>query len=225
MSQRTFVKMARKSKPRLSRQAAMARMGQLRGDIRVHNVRVASAGELKNIDVTSVALLTAAQTTGTLLLLNGVTQGTSATTRLGRRTTMKSIYIRINVALAATTAGASPLRYMVVYDKQTNATAPAATDILVADAIVNPNNLSNSRRFVTLMDWVTPDGIGVGGPVSANHTFYKKLNLPVEYNVGVAGNQADIQTGSVYVLVYQNGGLITAAPTQAFFSRIRFSDN
>lgn len=185
----------------------------------------ANSGELKNLDVSSTTLITAAQTTGNLLLLNGVAQGTTAVTRLGRRITMKSIYIRINNALAATTAGASPLRYLVVYDKQANATAPGATDVVVADAIVNPNNLSNSRRFVTLMDWMPEQGLGTGGPVACSHVFYKKINLPVEFNAGSAGTVGDIQTGSVYVFVWQNGGLITAAPTQAFYSRIRYSDN
>lgn len=184
----------------------------------------ANSGELKNLDVTSTALIVAAQTTATILLLNGVAQGTTATTRLGRRITMKSLYVRFNAALAATTAGNSPIRLLIVYDKQANTNAPAANDVLVADAIVNPNNLSNSRRFVTLMDWLATDGLGTAGPGSAHHVFYKKMNLEVAFNTGSAGTIGDIQSGSVYLLAYQNGGLITAAPTQAFYSRIRFSD-
>jgi len=180
-----------------------------------------AAGELKNVDATSTALIVAAQTTATLALLNGITQDSTANGRIGRRVTLKSLYVRFQMSLAPTTAGNSPIRLMIVYDKQTNAAALTAAQVLQADAIVNPNLLDNSRRFVTLMDWES-DGIGTAGPGAIHHTFYKKLNLPMEFNTGTTNVVGSIVTGSIYVLAYQNGQLITANPTQAFYSRIRF---
>lgn len=184
----------------------------------------ASSNELKNIDVTSTTTLVAGQTTATVLLLNGVAQGTTATTRLGRRVTIKSLYWLWQAELVSTTTGGAPCRLLIVYDKQANATAPVSTDVVVADAIVNPNNLSNSRRFVTLFDEVI-EALGTGGPQSFMRKGYKKLNLPVEFNAGSAGTVGDIQTGSVYAFFWQGGNIATTSPTNAFFSRIRFSDN
>lgn len=183
----------------------------------------ATSGELRNIDV-GIALPAVATGTGTLTLLNGVAQGTTATTRLGRRITMKSIYIRMQLQLAATTTGNCPLRLLVVYDKQTNATAPVATDILANDAVWGLNNLGNSRRFVTLFDEVV-DTIGTAGPQGVNRVLYKKLNHAVEFNAGSAGTVGDIQTGSVYALMYANNTTAVASIIGAMACRIRFADN
>lgn len=184
----------------------------------------ADSGELKNLDTVNAAQIVAGATTGSIGLLNGVAQGTTAITRLGRRLTMKSIYVIWEGSMAATSAGSSPLRLIIVYDKQTNATAPAATDILQSDAIWDANNLGNSRRFVTLFDDIV-ECVGTGGPQAWFHKLYKKLNHAVEFNVGSAGTVGDIQSGSVYALMYQNGGIITAAPSMALKVRIRYSDN
>jgi len=181
------------------------------------------SGELKNVDVSSSALIVAAQTTATALLLNGLAQGTTATTRIGRRVTLKSLYFRFQASMAATSAGASPIRLLVVYDKQTNATPTTAGLVLASDALNSLNLLDNARRFVTLCDVMLPC-LGTGGPQAVAHVFYKKINLPMEFNTGSAGTVGDIQTGSIYMLAFQNGGIITANPTQAFNCRIRYTD-
>lgn len=185
---------------------------------------LADKSEKKNIDVTTTSQVVAAQATAQVLLLNGCAQGTTALTRLGRRITMKSLYWMWDGSMAATSAGASPLRLLIVYDKQTNGAAPAATDILVADAIGYPNNLSNSRRFVTLFDELI-ECVGASGPSAWFRKGYKKLNLNVEFNTGSAGTVADITSGSVYALIYQNGNIITANPSGQFYTRVRFTDN
>lgn len=184
----------------------------------------ASSTELKNIDNNLNTLFVAAQTVGQLNLLNGVAQGTTATTRLGRRIVMRSLLIKGTVSLAATSAGASPLRVLVVYDSQTNATAPIATDILQVDAIDSPMNLSNSRRFKTLCDIEIPC-LGTGGPQAQSFTRYIKLNMNAEFNTGSAGTVGDIQTGSIYMLTYQQGNIITANPASLIYTRVRYSDN
>lgn len=222
-------------RPRQS--AALRRLAKATAAIQRHNMAVpvalvrsggrmpVGAGELKNIDInSSSALAVFGQTAGTLQLLNGVAQGTTATTRLGRRINMTSLYIRWLGSMAATGTGSSALRMVVVYDKQANATAPAASDILVTDSIHAPNNLNNSRRFVTLFDHEVPC-VGTAGPQSWDIKVYKKLNHAVEFNNGSAGTIGDIQTGSVYALFYSQGTLLTASPNQLFYSRVRFSDN
>lgn len=185
--------------------------------------RLAHSTEQKNIDIVVVAPAVAVAT-GVLTLLNLCAQGVTAVTRLGRRITMKSLFIRGVIELAATTTGYGPWRILVVYDKQANAAAPTATDILAADAYQSFNNLGNSKRFQTLID-KTYDCVGTAGPQSLDVKLYKKLNHGVEFNAGSAGTIADIQTGSIYALVYHTGTYAVAAPTFNVWSRVRFSDD
>lgn len=184
----------------------------------------AGVGELKNID-TNPTFPAFGVGTGTLTLLNGVSQGTTATTRLGRRITLKSLYLRGFVGMGATSTGYAPIRCIIVYDKQANGAAPAATDVLLTNTLSSPNNLSNSRRFVTLVDYIIPNGIGTSGPQGQQIQVYKKLNHPVEFNNGSAGTVADIQTGSVYALFYLSTTLAVASAVSDITCRIRFADN
>lgn len=179
--------------------------------------------ELKNVDVTNTALIIASQTTATVQLLNGVAQDSTANGRVGRRIVMKSLYYRFTCALAPTTAGSASIRLLIVYDKQTNATATTAALVLTSDQINAMNLLDNARRFVTLVDKVIPC-MGTGGPGSVTEVGYKKLNLPVEFNAGTTAVIGSIQTGSVYLLAFQAGNLITTNPSQTFQSRIRYTD-
>lgn len=195
-----------------------SRLGRLGGRM------PADSKEQKDLTTSNVIGLPAVgQLTGVLTLINGCAQGTTAFTRIGRRIKMTSLYIRIWNLTAATQVGSSTTRIIVVYDKQSNATAPVATDILLADGIQNGNNLSNSRRFVTLCDKVM-QSIGPAGPQAAYKKIYLKLNHPVEFNTGSAGTIGDIQTGAVYVLLYANGGTTTAGSSHQTFTRIRFVD-
>jgi len=184
----------------------------------------ASSTELKDITLNTTATILAGNTTAVVTLLNGVAQGTTASTRLGRRIVMRSLLLKYQVSLVPTSAGNSPIRVLVVYDAQANATAPAATDVLLTNEITSPMNLSNSRRFKTLCDEVIPC-IGTAGPQACLWTRYIKMNLNTEFNTGSAGTVGDIQSGSVYMLTLQNGQIITASPTANMYSRIRFSDN
>lgn len=161
--------------------------------------------------------------TGSLTLLNGVAQGTTAGTRLGRRIRMKSILLRWNFSMSTTSAGGSAFRILVVYDAQSNGTAPAVTDVVVLDAITAPMNLGNARRFKVLCDELVPC-IGTAGPQSQIGTRYIKGDWPVEFNTGSAGTIGDIQTGSVFMLIWQDGKLITAAPQSTVYTRVRFTD-
>lgn len=183
----------------------------------------ANMGELKNID-TTLGFPAVGTSTGVVTLLNGTTQGTTALTRLGRRCTFKSLYVRGFIQMAPTSTGATPIRILVVQDKQANAVAPVATDILNVDGIAGVNNLSNSRRFVTLMDH-TIDCVGTQGPQATLVNLYKKLGVVTEYNAGSAGTIGDIQSNSIYALIYTTTGVGVAALSQGLQCRVRFSDN
>lgn len=185
--------------------------------------KAGNAPEKKNIDTVSTATITFNQTTANLLLLNATNQGVGASQRLGRRFMMKSIFIRWNATLAATTTGSSSLRCLIVYDKEPKGAALTAVSVLTADVIYSLMNLDNSRRFSILMDEVI-SVMGTQGPQSFNVNRYRKLNHQVETLDANNGTIADIQTGSVYALFWQDGGLLVASPNNGFACRIRYID-
>lgn len=185
--------------------------------------RMPVPAELKDLTYLNTGLVVAGTTTAVATLINGVAQGTTASTRLGRRINMKSILLRYNFACLPTTAGGDSVRILIVYDAQTNATAPAVTDIVVANSIAQPMNLSNARRFRVILDELVP-GFGAQGPPSQQGTRYVKGDWPVEFNTGSAGTVGDITSGAMWMLVWQGGRLITLAPDSNIVTRIRYSD-
>ena len=144
---------------------------------------------------------------------------------------MTSLEIRQLGSFAATTAGSSPLRLVVVYDRQSNAVAPLATDVFQIDQISSMMNLSNGRRFKVIIDELV-ENVSSAGPSGWNRKLWRdftakgtKPGLEVTFNTASTATISSIQTGSLYAFVWQNGNLITAAPTQALYSRVRFVDN
>jgi len=181
-------------------------------------------GELKFVDnVVNNAVTTAALTFSAGTLLNGLANGSDASTRIGRKITIKSLLVRWTASLAATSTGGSPVRILIVYDKQANATAPAITDILLSDSFQSQNNLSNRDRFVTLSDVIT-EPISAGNNFSVSDVIYKKLNLETMYNAGSAGTIGDITSGSIYLFQSQNAHITTASGTFLANCRVRYTD-
>jgi len=188
-----------------------------------------SGGELKFADLnTGQGVTFGVDTFGAAILLNGIAQGTTASTRVGRKLTIKSLLLKYTWNRGAASTGGSPLRILVVYDRQTNATAPAITDILVVDEFTSPNNLSNRDRFITIFDHIAED-VG-GGDVTGGYRYctsgvlYKSLNLEQMFNTGNAGTVGDITSGSIYLFVAQAGFLATANGNFTMYSRMRYTD-
>lgn len=179
--------------------------------------------EQKNVDKLVQASFTFNTTTGIVTLLNGVDDGTIPTTRIGRRITMSSLTWKFQITMAVTTTGASIIRNLIVYDKQPNGVAPIVTDILSLNSITGLMNLANSRRFVVLSDKMF-NGIGTAGPQSLEDHGFAKINLETEFNDNSTNDVTSINTGAVFLVQFQDGGLLTATPTNNFYSRIRFTD-
>lgn len=196
--------------------------------LRYQSIRVGGysyrKGELKFIDNNANTAVTFGSSTfSTPVLLNGVQQGSDATARIGRKTIMKSLLLRYTWNLGSTSTGGSPVRILIVYDKQANAAAPAITDLLLADTFISQNNLNNRDRFVVLCDVIT-EPISANGNGSIGGTIYKKINLETMFNAGTAGTIADITSGSVYLFVAQTANIGTANASFNWRSRIRFED-
>lgn len=180
--------------------------------------------ELKFVDVsTGMTLNTGATFSAAPTLLNAIAAGTSASTRIGRKLIIKSLLLRYTFALAPTSTGGSPLRILVVYDKQANTAAPAITDVLLTDNFHSQNNLSNRDRFVTLCDHIS-EPIATGNDYCVADVIFKPLSLETMYNAGTDDQIGSITSGSIYLFVAQAGTALTAAPSFIYRSRVRYTD-
>lgn len=179
--------------------------------------------ERKNTNTLTTGSFPAATTTATLTLLNGIDDGATSTTRVGRRVNLTEFSWKFKINMATTTVGASPVRNLVVYDKQPNAAPPAILDVVFVNSITSAMNLNNSKRFIVLSDKCY-DGIGTQGPQSMFEKGYMRLNLPMEFNDASTAAIDSITTGSVYLIQWSDGGFGTAAPVDAYFSRFRYTD-
>lgn len=181
--------------------------------------------EEKNVDTILAALtslVTVGSATGTLNQLNVIAQGSTANTRIGRKITMTKFMVNFFIAKNPGGTGSSPVRLIVVYDKQSNALTPSAADILEIDDMSAHPNRGNAERFHFLMDKVVD--YAEQGPACNHHRFACNVNLPVIYNGSPLGNIASITTGAVWLLSYSLGTFVTQPPYIEFSSRICFID-
>lgn len=184
-------------------------------------------GELKWIDVINSSSFAA---TASVQLINGLAAGTQSTQRIGRKIVMKSLLVKFT--LGCGTAGATPfrgkLKASIVYDSQTNASAPVSTDIYLNATANSPMNLDNRGRFKVLWkrNWYLDQSGGMG---ASGCDTSKVCNLPVIFNSGSAGTVADIATGGVFLVLQSLNANTSVTPTNypdyAFTTRIRFADD
>jgi len=144
---------------------------------------------------------------------------------------MKTLQVRAviarDVSTTATTPFAGTVRMLIIYDKQTNATAPTVAQILEQTDALSFMNMDNRDRFSVLIDkQIAIDQFGGNG--SRVVKLFKRSALPTIFNSGTAGTVADMTTGSVYLVLLniQAGAVVTDTnPDIAFKSRIRFDDS
>jgi len=156
-------------------------------------------------------------------LLNGLVPGSSASERIGRKITIKSVLIRWQAFLDPASVGGTPLRIMVFYDKQANAADPAVTDVLLNNQFTSANNLSNRDRFVTIFDNIT-EVVSTQNNFAIAGTLYKSLNLETMYNAGNAGTIGDISSGSIYIMAAQSGKVTVQPVNIVAQCRVRYTD-
>lgn len=184
--------------------------------------------ELKTIDVDNIA--GAVSSVGAVVLLNGVPQGTDYTERIGRKVMMKSVLWRGFVTPNASVSlpeGAF-FRYIIFYDAQTNATAPAVTDVLATNAYDAPLNLTNRDRFRVMVDkfcsinasTFTTGALSAGSPMPKALKFYKKMSMEVIFG-STGGTVGSIQTGGLFLLTICS---VNSGCKLDIYSRTRFTD-
>lgn len=204
------------------------------GSRTVKRVRLAPkyAAPRQELDFLDTAVVTDATTTAVVLLLNGMAQGTTASTRVGRKIMIKSIQWKISAAAESLlNQVGSRIHWALVWDKQSNGAAPAYTDIYDTATPTSMFNISNSSRFVILKsDDVVVTGVNNNGTnmatVGAHQIIngYRRCELPVQYNAGNAGTVADIQTGGLFLVYVGDIAAGTSDVDMTGVVRIRYTD-
>jgi len=184
--------------------------------------------EKKTVDVDTTAV--SVNTTPSLTLLNGIAAGTDFTDRIGRKVILKSLQIRYGIEPTDQIVGVNHMRFLIVYDRQTNGAAPIITDILKASSPFSQMNLNNRDRFQVLWDKVhvqpfaantATQAVSFGQTVWCGKK-YRTLKHEMIFG-GTAATVASIQTGSIYLLAVGTN-TATADSTFIFNTRIRFID-
>lgn len=168
--------------------------------------------------------------TGQLAL---IPQGTTESSRIGRKACIKSIHIRAGAFYipGADTVGSTVSYIYLVLDKQCNGAAAAITDVLTSSNMsLGMVNMANSERFVILKRFIVPfqAGAGVSGAYGQDRKaleFFHKCSIPMEWS-STTGAIAEIKSHNLFLLAGNEGGTGTDDSVSIVGTcRLRFSDN
>jgi len=164
----------------------------------------------------------------TPLQLNPTTGSTgTGAARIGCKISMKNMHVRLNILWPGnqTTTSPSQIRYVIIYDKQSNAAAPSRSDVFSDGTLWNsPLNLFNQDRFIVLADQIT-EQIGSNGQFCVATECFRKMELEA---VWPASGTAYPNTGgiSIWVAACADWNDATSAhfPAVQIYSRIKYTD-
>jgi len=169
-----------------------------------------------------VTLAFATTTAPYIFLLNGVAQGTSENTRVGRLT--KNRWLDLNLVMYAnsnlTTNGqVAAMRFYIVVETTALGSAISASQFFLDSTTFTPTSQRdrtnrNPSRFVVLYDskahllggssqasgQVAPVIPGAGQPMQRNFDIHLPLDFQTDYSRGNAGTVADIDSNSLYLV-------------------------
>lgn len=188
--------------------------------------RIALSKETGYVDLAFASY--ALDTTGSIILIPTIAQGTAVTQRVGKKVMLKSLQCR-GYMLNNAAATYNDVAFLIVYDKRPTGALPAITDILVGINASSMNNDNNSGRFQVLKR-VDADLTGI--PATSNGTgpgmsvdFYLPIKgKQIVYKAAATGAIADIEEGALYLVTVgiQAAGTTAAALNVGF--RTRFVD-
>lgn len=167
-----------------------------------------------------------------------IAQGTTESTRIGRKAVVRRISWRYEIILASqtvVTTTSETVRVILYQDKQCNGATATPALILASDDYQAFNLISNKNRFKILFDRLhvlkcpsgsgrgTTDTLAFGEDRIRVQMFLKKLNIPIEYDNSVTtGDIASIRSNCIGVLLLSQTGALTSLLSKM---RIRFTDN
>ncbi len=191
-----------------------------------------AGGEQKFFDTdVNDAVISATMTINNLTI---IPQGTTESTRIGRKIRISKVLWKYNVLLSAATAAASTsdiLKMFLVQDTQTNGAAFVAADLIDTDVMDSFNNLANSSRFKVLWSRTVPMVCGGGAAPSGAALVFaegrdwvigsKKCNIIIEYdNTATDGTIGTVRSNNLYWCTQSTDAACVGVGTL----RLRFSD-
>lgn len=222
---------------------AASAVGRLQGGRRATGAPVSSlvqkavraAHEPKNVDNQFTGTLNGATTPSTIQLLNGIAQGTGGSQRTGRQVRLESLEFMLQFTSDSTSLGNESVRVLVVLDKECRGSAPAGTDVIqfgatTADvSLVSPYNFDNvPSRFTVLYDQ-TFESVPFCSPTTTTVVPRKytvcqrqRMNQKVHYYNTSGSAIADIDSGSIYLLIWSDNS--TKPSTYSCISRVVYRD-
>lgn len=179
--------------------------------------------EKKQIDTASTCVI---DSTGAVVLLNGLQKGTDLTNRVGRKIHMFYYKLRAYALATSATGTAQIGRIMVVYDKYPNAVTATIGQILTATDVLANNNITGRDRFVKLMDqtYVLEDRMATPQTKPVMLQGYRAVRLDTIYDSSDAGDITDIQNGALYLVSLGSNAAGGTAGTLTYNVRVRFTD-
>lgn len=175
--------------------------------------------ELKFFDLAIAS--TTIPTTGeiTKASVNTIAQGTTQSTRIGRKIVIKKLLWKFVVTLPEAgnmTQASDILRIILYVDKQCNGATAAVLDIIDSTSLSAFRALDNSQRFNILMDKTinifssAGSGNGTASDSAEKHIamrFYKNLSIPVEFS-STTGAITEIRSDNIGVLCISHQGYV-----------------
>lgn len=181
--------------------------------------------EMKYVDTTIASGVL--DTTGSITLINGISEGDDNTNRNSRSVLIKSVEVRGSAQPTATTGLPQKCRLLLVWDNAANGVAPAIADILTAVSPYAYPNVNFERRFTILWDWSFVLGLqaaAVADQVIVNYDTQLRLNSLVQFQ-GTGGTVASIQNGAMYFVSVGGNAAGTTAGTTTCVTRVRFLES
>lgn len=187
-----------------------------------------ASNELKFFDT---SINTSIDSTGEVLAggqINLVPQGTTESTRIGRKINIRAVDIKGYVAGNGITTTAEIMQICLILDKQCNGAAAGYTDVFTTNDINSFRNMAYSERFQVLKTWrmaINPMVPIIAGtsflPPYRNFTYHKNCSIPVEFS-STTGAITEIKTNNLFIVGIASGGDDTANLTAIV--RIKYSD-
>ncbi len=165
-----------------------------------------------------------------------IPQGVTDSTRVGRKCTIKSVFINgsVNYAPSSVAVACMVMHLYVMLDKQANgaaATVSGDSGIFTGANLSSAlQNLSNAGRFQTLRHIVVELNPTSGATTALNNIIkqfsaYVRCNIPIEYDASAAtGAITTIRSNNIFLVAGGAGTNFDDSATVTANARLRFSD-
>jgi len=182
--------------------------------------RLRNSEEKKYLDTAVNLTVAIAGNAAQVLLLNGLAQGNTASTRIGNKITMKGLQLRLNAKAGNGEADGQVVRFLLCAEKKPEGSASGWTSICAtADTLANYFMTLNNNMIVLWDETYALDSSQFQLPIKK---WIDLKGLVADYSRGNAGTIADFQQNSIYLMVNTLNN--TVATTLVGNVRLRYTD-